>query len=64
MQKDIFVVTITRGSKTRYFYGERLKDAFDVSGIKTGDKFKYAKFSRNAVRSAEWVRDGVYVTGG
>ncbi len=62
MQKNIFVVTVTKGSRTRYFYGEKLKDAFDVAGLKVGDKFKYAKFSRDAVRDAEWVRPGVYAT--
>lgn len=61
MQKNIFVVTITRGSKTRYFYGERLKDALEVANPRKGETFMYAKFAREAVQQAQWF-DGTYVS--
>ena len=61
MQKHIFVVTITRGRKTRFFYGERLKDALDVANPKRGETFTYAKFARSAVQRAQWF-DGTYIT--
>lgn len=54
MQKDIYVVTVTRGAKTRYSYGERLKDALAVASPRLGEKFSYAKFTRAAVVSAEF----------
>ena len=62
MQKLIFVVTVTRGTKTRYFYGEKLKEALEYAGLKRGDAFKYARFSRGQVQDGRWVRDGVYET--
>lgn len=57
MQKDIFIVTVTRGRKTRYSYGERLKDALDAASIKVGETFNYARFTRKAVTSAEFRGD-------
>jgi hypothetical protein len=60
MQKDIFVVTITRGRKTKFYYGEKLKEALAVAAPRVGESFKYAKFRRDRVVDARWVRDGVY----
>ena len=61
MQKDIYVVTVTRGSTTRYSYGERLKDALASASIKVGETFRYARFSRGPVASAEF-RGDTYIT--
>ena len=61
MQKDIYVVTVTRGSRTRYTYGERLKDALSAARIKIGESFKYAHFTRGPVADAEF-RGDTYVT--
>lgn len=60
IQKNIYMVTVTRGRRTRFFYGERLKDALDVAGLKPGEKFQYARFSRGSVVPAELIRPGVY----
>lgn len=62
IQKTIFVVTVQRGRRTRFFYGERLKDALGVAGLKIGDAFQYAKFSRGTIADARLVRSGVYET--
>lgn len=61
MQANIFVVTVTRGSKTRFFYGERLKDALGTANPRRGETFTYAKFSRGATQRAQWW-DGTYTS--
>jgi hypothetical protein len=62
LQKDIYVVTVTRGRRTRFSYGERLKDALAVARPRIGEKFRYARFSRKEVTEAEF-RGGTYITG-
>lgn len=62
IQKTIFVVTITRGSKTRFFYGEKLKDALAAANPRNGEAFQYAKFGRAAVQQATWNGSGTYTT--
>lgn len=53
--KQSYVVAVTRGRTTRYFYGTTLKDAVAAAGkrIKPGVGFAYAKFERGAVQWAE-----------
>jgi hypothetical protein len=62
MQKDIYVVTVTRGSKTRYSYGEKLKEALAVANPRKGESFRYARFSRSKVNESRWLGNGVYET--
>ena len=51
--KQQYVVAVTRGSKTRYFYGATLNEAVNVANLKPGDGFAYAKFERGTVQYAE-----------
>ena len=54
MQSTIYVVTVTRGRRTRYSYGERLKDALAVAAPKIGERFTFAKFKRGSLTKAEF----------
>jgi hypothetical protein len=56
--KQQYVVAVTTGRKTRYFYGETLKEATRASGVKDGQGFAYAKFERGAVQWAEKAKNG------
>ena len=46
-----YVLARTRGRKTHYFYGERLKDV--LGHVKDGEGFNYARFERGAILYAE-----------
>ena len=63
IQRNIYMVVVKRGKHTRYFYGERLKDALSVSGsVRLGERFTYARFVRCEIVGAKMERPGVYVT--
>ena len=51
--KKEYAVAVTRGRKTRYFYGGTLKEALGYAKLKPGDGFAYAKFQRGTVQWAE-----------
>lgn len=49
-----YVVAVTKGNKTRYFYGAKLKDATAAAGkALKGAVFSYCKFTRGPVQVAE-----------
>lgn len=50
-----YVVAVTHGRKTRYFYGRHLKDALAAAGkaVPDGHPFSYARFERKSVTEAE-----------
>lgn len=50
-----YVVAVTHGSKTRYFYGRHLKDALAAAGKAIPDDypFTYARFERKSITQAE-----------
>jgi len=51
--KRQYVVARKRGSKTRYFWGNRLKDALGLAGLRLGEKFSYRIFEgSNSVECA------------
>ncbi len=56
MEKSFFVVTVKRGSKTKYGYGELLRDAIAAALVRPGEQFKYAKYVRKEVRQARFLR--------
>lgn len=51
--KQQWVVSVTKGRKTRYFYGTKLADAMKCAGLKKGDIFGFARFARSAVKCGE-----------
>jgi hypothetical protein len=48
-----YIVAITRGRKTKYFYGQTLKEACSAAAIKNGEAFAYAKFE--LAGQVEWA---------
>ena len=59
---QFMLVKESGGTRRRFFYGEKLKDAMAAAGIKPGDKFTYVRFERGAVQWGEMVRKGVIAT--
>ena len=54
MTKNLYCVSVTRGRKTLYKYGERMKDAVALLRLKAGEKFSYVKYQHNGVARGEW----------
>lgn len=55
-----YVVAVTKGSKTRYFYGQRRKDAIEAAGkALNGRVFSVARFVRESVVVAERRPNGL-----
>ncbi len=62
--KQQYVVAVTKGRKTRYFYGATRKEALSHAGLKKGEGFAYAKFERGPVLWGEMGPPGVIVEWG
>lgn len=54
MTKNLYCVSVTRGRKTVYKYGEKMKDAVALLRLKAGEKFQYVKYQHQGVTSGEW----------
>lgn len=48
-----YAVAVTRGRRTRYSYGQTLKEALAHAKLREGEGFAYAKFERGPVQWAE-----------
>lgn len=59
-QKSIYVVAVTRGRRTRLRYGNTLKEALALSGLKAGEDFTYMKYTGGEETDAVWKGDDVY----
>lgn len=55
--KTQYVVAVTRGRKTRYSWGERLKDAVAAARLRMGERFSYTKLVGDAEHVAEFRGD-------
>lgn len=55
-----YVVAVTKGRRTRYFYGTKLKDAMNAARLKSGDGFAYACFTRGPVKWGEKTEGDCY----
>lgn len=53
LQRQFYVVAVTRGRRTKFGYGERLKDAMAAAGVKDGEGFEYACYARGSKQWAE-----------
>jgi hypothetical protein len=60
--KAQYIVAVTRGTKTRYFYGEKLKDALRTAGLKPEEYFSYARFPRDGAPVAALNHGETYST--
>jgi hypothetical protein len=54
MPRTMFCVSVTRGRKTIYRYGSKMKDAVDLLKLKAGERFKYARYEHGGITAGEW----------
>jgi hypothetical protein len=54
-----FCLMVTRGRRTNYYWGERLKDLI-LHRLKPGDKFSYTKYVRGPILKAEMIGPSSY----
>jgi len=57
-----FVVAVTRGRKTRFFWGVKLKDALALANLRDNERFEYAKFARGAMTKAVLTYGGTVIS--
>lgn len=60
LPKVMYALAVTRGRRTRYFYGTKLKDAIDAAGLLVGESFVYTKFVAGREAEAIWRGSNVY----
>lgn len=54
MPRTMFCVSVTRGRRTIYRYGSRMKDAVALLKLRSGERFKYVRYEHSGIKSGEW----------